>query len=99
MDTPLRRAGRSGPRLEIITSPYRRLVRPLVDHVTQLKSDLPTRLIAVIVSELVEKRWYQYLLHNHRAEWLKADLLLEEDQRVALINVPWYSSERSRGPA
>jgi hypothetical protein len=43
-----------------------------------------------VVSELVETRWYQYLLHNHRAEWLKADLLLEQDQRVVVITVPWY---------
>jgi hypothetical protein len=88
--TPLRRAGRPGPRLEIIASPYRRLVRPLVDYVNRLKGESPTRMIAVIIPELVETRWYQYLLHNHRAEWLKADLLLEEDQRVVLINVPWY---------
>lgn len=41
---------------DIIASPYRRLVRPLVDYVNRLKGDLPTRLIAVIIPELAEKR-------------------------------------------
>jgi amino acid transporter len=92
---PLRESGRPQPRLEIIASPYRRLVRPIVEFVNRLKAEQPDRLIAVVVSELVETHWYQYLLHNHRAEWLKADLLLQEDQRVVVINVPWYLSDSS----
>jgi len=90
--TPIREAGRPEPSLQIISSPYRRLVRPLVEYVNRLKDGHSSRLIAVIVPELVETHWYQYLLHNHRAMWLKADLLLEEDQRVVVINVPWYLS-------
>ncbi len=90
--TPIREAGLPEPSLQIISSPYRRLVRPLVEYVNRLKDGHPSRLIAVIIPELVETHWYQYLLHNHRAMWLKADLLLEEDQRVVVINVPWYLS-------
>lgn len=73
-------------------SPYRRLVRPLVEYVNRLKEEHPDRLIAVIIPELVEMRWYEYLLHNHRAKWLKADLMLQEDQRIVVINLPWYLS-------
>jgi hypothetical protein len=90
VETPMRAAGRTAPRLEIVPSPYRRLVAPIVGYVSRLKAEWPERTIAVVVSELVETRWYQYLLHNHRAEWLKADLLLEQDQRVVVITVPWY---------
>jgi hypothetical protein len=89
---PIRETGLPEPSLQIISSPYRRLVRPLVEYVNRLKDGHPSRLIAVIIPELVETHWYQYLLHNHRAMWLKADLLLEEDQRVVVINVPWYLS-------
>jgi hypothetical protein len=53
VDAPLRRAGHPGPRLEIIASPYRRLIRPVVDYVDRLKGDYPTRLIAV----LIRSRW------------------------------------------
>ena len=38
----------------------------------------------------MERHWYETLLHNHRAEVLKARLLLEDSERVALINIPWY---------
>jgi amino acid transporter len=89
---PARKAGRPGPQLQVISSPYRRLIKPLVEYVDQLKNDRPDRLIAVVVPELVETHWYQYLLHNHRAMWLKTDLLLGEDQRVVVIDVPWYLS-------
>lgn len=92
VDVPLRKAGLPGPRLDVIGSPYRLLIRPLVDYVNRLKGERPNRVIAVVIPELVERHWYEYLLHNHRATWLKADLLLEEDQRVVVINVPWYLS-------
>jgi amino acid transporter len=94
---PLRGAGLPQPELQVIPSPYRRLIGPIVEHVNRLKEEHPERLIAVVVPELVETHWYQSLLHNHRAEWLKADLLLKEDQRVVVINVPWYLNDSSIG--
>ncbi|HVT57843.1 MAG TPA: APC family permease [Thermoanaerobaculia bacterium] len=90
IEKPIRRAGQRPPRLEIVASPYRRLFTPLLDFVSRLASEYPSRQIAVVVSELVEKRWYEGLLHNHRAEVLKALLLLQEDERLVLINVPWH---------
>lgn len=90
VEGPSRLAGLSAPRLEIIPSPYRQVVTPLGDYINKLKDEYPTRLIAVIIPELVETRWYEFILHNHRATWLKTDLLLKGDQRVVVINVPWY---------
>jgi hypothetical protein len=57
-----------------------------------LRDENPSRQIAVIIPELVERRWYHHLLHNQRASVLKALLLLRGDQRVVVINVPWYLS-------
>jgi amino acid transporter len=93
---PARQAGLPPPRLEIIASPYRRLLTPLLDYITKLKEEHPERQIAVIIPELVESRWYQYLLHNQRATGLKAALLFRGDQRVVVINVPWYLAERGK---
>jgi len=90
VEEPARRAGINAPRLEIIPSPYRLVVKPLEDFVNKLKDEYPDRLIAVIIPELVETRWYESILHNHRATWLKTDLFLKGDQRVVIINVPWY---------
>jgi len=90
VEQPARREGRQAPRLIVLPSPYRRYFLPLIDFVRQLEKDNPASEIAVIIPELVERHWYETFLHNHRAEVLKARLLLEDIDRVALVNIPWY---------
>jgi amino acid transporter len=90
VEQPARRAGLPVPRLVILDSPYRRLFVPLIDFVRGLEREHSNREIAVIIPELVQRRWYEALLHGHRAEVLKARLLLDEDQRIVLVNVPWF---------
>jgi amino acid transporter len=87
---PLQQAGRTPPQLITLPSPYRLILKPILDYVLQVEKDNPDRMIAVIVPELVEKHWYHYPLHNQRAELLKAFLLLHGSKRIVLINVPWY---------
>ena len=96
VEQPLRDAGLTQPQLMLLSSPYRRLFTPLLDYINQLKIAFPSRQIAVIIPELVESKWYEYLLHNQRATGLKAALLLRGDQRVVVINVPWYLREASQ---
>ena len=48
------------------------------------------RQIAVLVPELVERHWYHFLLHNQRARLLKELLLLKGNQRIVVVDVPWY---------
>lgn len=78
------------PQLEIIQSPYRRIYQPILDYVNKIKKDNPDRFIGVIIPELVEAHWYEYLLHNVRAAGLRALLFLERDQRTVVITIPWY---------
>ena len=85
------------PRLKIITSPYRRFLQPLLDYVEEVKKEKPDRLIAVVIPELVQTRWYEYLLHNQRAAFLKVRLFLGGDERIIVINTPWYLHEESIG--
>lgn len=92
VEQPIRAAGQEPPELTIVSSPYRKLFNPLLDFINTVKEASPDRQIAVIIPELVESRWYQYPLHNQRATGLKAALLLRGDQRVVVINVPWYVS-------
>ena len=87
---PAREAGRREPQLEIIPSPYRYVVTPIVDHILQLECSHPGRTVAVVIPELVESRWFHYLMHNQRASLLKALLLVKGDRRMVVINVPWY---------
>jgi hypothetical protein len=92
---PAKEKGIEPPRLKIITSPYRRFLQPLLDYVEEVKKEKPDRLIAVVIPELVQARWYEYLLHNQRAAFLKVRLFLGGDERIIVINTPWYVHEES----
>jgi amino acid transporter len=92
---PAKKKGIEPPRLKIITSPYRRFLQPLLDYVQEVKKQNPDRLIAVVIPELAQMRWYEYLLHNQRAALLKIRLFLQGDERIIVINTPWYLHEES----
>lgn len=74
----------------MLDSPYRNVINPIVDYVLELQKKNEGRNIAVVVPELMETKWYHFFLHNQRAEWLKAALLLKGNPRIVVINVPWY---------
>jgi amino acid transporter len=93
VEKPARAAKVSVPNLEIIYSPYRKLYEPLLNFVNKTRKEKPDQLIAVIIPELVEPHWYEYLLHNQRGAVLKALLFLEGQQRIVVINTPWYLKE------
>ena len=90
VEEPSQHAGVQVPHLTVLKSPYRFVVNPIVDYILNLEQKNPRRLIAVIIPELVEKHWYLYVLHNQRATWLKAALLLKGSQRIVVVDVPWY---------
>jgi amino acid transporter len=90
VEDPARQAGLPMPRLVVLTSPYRFVMTPILDYVLELEREHPDRQIAVVVPNLVERRWYQRFLHNQHGEVLTALLLLKGDQRIVIINVPWY---------
>ena len=76
-----------------VASPYRHVFNPLIDYILEVKRAHPDRQIAVLIPELVARRWYHHLLHNKRAAMLKALLLVRGDEDIVVINVPWYLSE------
>lgn len=78
------------PKVVSIPSPYRFVTAPILKYVLETEGEYPDRQIAVVVPELVARRWYQYLLHNHRSTALKAMLLVQGNRRIVVINVPWY---------
>ena len=90
VDEPVSRAGGTPPVLITLVSPYRLVLKPILDYVAQIEKQNPNRDIAIIVPELVERHWYHYALHNQRAEILKFFLLVMGSRAAVLINVPWY---------
>lgn len=78
------------PKLVLVDSPYRFVVNPILDYVLDLTRADATRAIAVLIPEMVERRWYANFLHNQRATVLKALLYVKGTERITVINVPWY---------
>ena len=87
---PLRAAGMKVPQLVKLNSPYRFVLTPVIDFVLEKEKALENRQIAVLVPELVVRHWWENLLHNQRANVLKLLLLLKGNQRILVINIPWY---------
>jgi hypothetical protein len=90
VEIPCEKAGIKPPKLMVVSSPFRGLQAPLFRFIDSMRQQFPDRPISVIVPELQEARWYQYLLHNQRAAALKAMLLFYGHSQVNVINVPWY---------
>lgn len=86
------RLNRPVPRLVVLSSPYRLFYEPLRAHIMGLRTQAPDDFVTVIVPEMVQRQWYDSLLHNHRALRLKYELLFEGDPHIVVLNVPWYLS-------
>ncbi|MHB9852760.1 amino acid permease [Streptomyces krungchingensis] len=84
--------------LKIIDSPYREVTRPVVEYVRSIRRESPRDLVAVFVPEYVVGHWWENLLHNQSALWLKSRLLFTPG--VMITSVPWQlsSSERANHP-
>jgi hypothetical protein len=87
---PLHGLGKTVPELILLPSPYRFVIMPLVEYILKVEHDHPHRQIAVLIPELVVKSWWQTPLHNQRAQLLKVLLLVRGNQRIIVINIPWY---------
>jgi amino acid transporter len=91
---PLHDAGRSVPQLITLRSPYRYILQPVVDYVLEVERGANPRKVCVLVPELVVRHWWENLLHNRRSDLLKVILLVRGNQRIIVINIPWYLDKR-----
>ncbi len=88
--SPIRGAGLAMPELVTIASNYRFIISPLMDYILRLEADNPGRKVAVLLPELVVRHWWENLLHNQRVQLLKLFLLVRGNQRIVVVNIPWY---------
>jgi hypothetical protein len=87
---PLREAGKCVPKLDILQSPFRYVLAPVVDYILAVEREYSFQKVCVLVPELVVHHWWENLLHNRRADMLKVILLLRGNRRIIVINIPWY---------
>jgi amino acid transporter len=76
--------------LDIIESPYRALVPPLLRYIDSIdkRDDRP---ITVVLASFVPHSWWEWLLHSQNAIRLKASLLFRPNTIV--IDVPYHFSD------
>jgi amino acid transporter len=76
--------------LDVIESPYRSLVPPLLRYIDEIgkREDRP---VTVVISEFVPRSWWEWLLHSQTALRMKASLLFRPNTIV--IDVPYHFDE------
>jgi len=95
VEEPFRIAGREAPKLQILPSPYRFVIIPLIQFILELSKRHPDRNIIVVIPELVEDRWYEYFFHNQRGRLLEWLLVVQGNERIFTVTAPWYVGERT----
>lgn len=95
VEQPFRAAGRQPPKLQLLPSPYRFIIIPVVQFIIGLSKQHPDRNIIVVIPELVEDRWYEYFLHNQRGRLLEWTLLVQGNDRIFTVTAPWYVGDRN----
>ena len=77
-----------GVNLRALPSPYRSVMKSLLDYIEQILEKEPDIWVTVVIPEILPAHWWQSILHNQRALLLKTALLFKE--RVILIDVPFH---------
>jgi amino acid transporter len=77
--------------LQVIESPYRSVVRPLLNFLDAIEDQLKGNTLMVVLPELVQTKWWHQLLHNQTALRLKAALLFRPG--TVVINVPYHFAD------
>jgi len=78
----------SGVNLVVVASPYRSLLRPLLNYIDRVKRSSPGDVITIVLPEFVPAKWWQNLLHNQNTLFLKGALLFKRE--VVVTNVPYH---------
>ena len=79
---------RGGVALEVLESPYRSFVEPVLLFVERIEAQRPDALISVVLPEVIPRRWWQTLLHNRWSVQLRA-ALINRPRVTVLTTVAW----------
>ncbi len=83
-----------GVDLVILPSPYRSVLGPIVRYVESLVDSDEADLVSVVVPEIVPHRWWEHLLHNKTALYLRTAFLFKPN--VVAISVPYLLGHAAR---
>ncbi len=74
--------------LDIVFSPYRELSRPILRFIDEIDRRWDNDIVTVLIPEFVVRKWWEQLLHNQTALFLKGRLLFR--QGVVVTSVPYH---------
>jgi len=75
--------------LHILESPYRSVVTPILNFVSEFEDQHPGVLSTIIIPAFVPRRWWESVLHNQTTLFLKAALRTNKRSRV-VTTVRYY---------
>ncbi len=78
--------------LKVLYSPYREIIRPVVEYVRSIRDANPRGVVAVYIPEYVVGRWWEQVLHNQTALRLKGRLLFMPGVMVTSVPYQLHSS-------
>ena len=76
-----------GVPLVVLTSPYRSLLRPLIDYIDQIQARGDDQMVTIVLPEFLPRRWWQHILHNQTALLVKGALLFRKN--IVVADVPY----------
>ncbi len=74
--------------LEVIVSPYRALVAPMINYIESLHHLRPDLTLTVILPEIVVRHWWHRFLHNRTAQRLRR--ALRPLPNIVVTSVPFH---------
>jgi amino acid transporter len=77
-----------GTALEILESPFRSFVEPILAYVSKVETEKSNLLITVLLPEVIPHRWWQTLLHNRWSVQLRA-ALINRPRVTVLTTLAW----------
>jgi amino acid transporter len=83
-----------GVDLVVIPSPFRSVLRPLVDYVACLDRAGMGDLVTIVVPEIVPNYWWEHLLHNKTAFYIRTAFLFRPN--VVVTSVPFLLGRAAR---
>jgi len=83
-----------GVDLVVLPSPYRSVVRPTVEYVNGVLESGDSDLVTVVIPEVVPRHWWEHLLHNKTALFIKTAFLFRS--RVVVTSVPYLLGRAAR---
>jgi hypothetical protein len=74
--------------LEIVVSPYRAIVAPLIDYIESLREQRPDLTLTVILPEIVVRHRWHGFLHNQTARRLRR--ALRPLSKIVVTTIPFH---------